>query len=110
MGRLARCFTTRSTGASIGPLLSRHCLRRCERDARAPRHKGSHYHGIDLSEPALELAANNLKDMPFEVELDHRDFVEAMKRRPEPADASWYSLSIHHLETASKLHMMRAIR
>jgi hypothetical protein len=39
--------------------------------------KVRHYHGVDLSEPALELAATNLKDTPFEVELDHRDFVEA---------------------------------
>src|SRR5215468_6312380 len=29
-----------------------------------------HYHGIDLSEHALELAAKNLADAPFEVELD----------------------------------------
>jgi len=39
--------------------------------------KVSHYHGIDLSEPALELAAKNLAGVPFEVELDHRDFVTA---------------------------------
>ena len=37
-----------------------------------------HYHGIDLSQPALELAAANLAGLPFEVDLDHRDFVEAM--------------------------------
>lgn len=72
--------------------------------------KTRHYHGIDLSEPALELAADNLKDMPFEVELDHRDFVEAVMRRPEPADVSWCSLSIHHLDTAGKLRLMRALR
>ena len=69
-----------------------------------------HYHGIDLSEPALELAANNLKGMPFEVELDHRDFVEALIKRPEPADAAWCSLSIHHLQTDGKLHLMQAVR
>ena len=34
----------------------------------------NHYHRIDLSEPALELAAKNLKCVPFAVELDHRDF------------------------------------
>jgi hypothetical protein len=44
-----------------------------------------HYHGIDLSEPALELAAANLAELPFGVDLDHRDFVEAMMRRPEHA-------------------------
>ena len=34
----------------------------------------SHYHGIDLSEPALDLAAKNLEGVTFEVEFDHRDF------------------------------------
>src|SRR3712207_3493014 len=41
----------------------------------------THYHGIDLTEPALELAAKNLAAMPFTVDLDHRDFVEAMNDR-----------------------------
>jgi hypothetical protein len=68
-----------------------------------------HYHGIDLSEPALELAAKNLADVPFEVELDHRDFVEALTRRPEPADAAWCGLSILHLSTDGKRHLLTAI-
>jgi hypothetical protein len=68
-----------------------------------------HYHGIDLSEPALELAAANLKDMPFEVELDHEDFVEAVTRRPEPADAAWCSLSVHHLQTDGKRDLLAAL-
>lgn len=72
--------------------------------------KVRHYHGIDLSEPALELAAAYLAGMPFEVDLDHRDFVGAMMRRPEHADAAWCSLSIHHLATADKLNLMKAIR
>jgi hypothetical protein len=69
-----------------------------------------HYHGIDLSQAALDLAAANLAELPFEVDLDHRDFVEAMMRRPEHADATWCSLSIHHLSTDDKLHLMKAIR
>ena len=72
--------------------------------------KVRHYHGIDLSEPALELAAANLAGMPFKVDLDHRDFVDAMMRRPEHADAAWCSLSIHHLATDDKLRLMKAIR
>ena len=72
--------------------------------------KVRHYHGIDLSQPALELAAANLAALPFEVDLDHRDFVEAMMRRPEHADAAWCSLSIHHLATDDKLALMKAIR
>jgi len=69
-----------------------------------------HYHGIDLSEPALELAAANLAGLRFEVDLDHRDFVEAMMRRPEHADSAWCSLSVHHLSTHDKLGLMKAIR
>jgi len=68
-----------------------------------------HYHGIDLSQPALELAANNLKDAPFEVELDHRDFIEAIIDRAEAADAAWCSLSIHHLHTEGKLRLLKAL-
>jgi Methyltransferase domain len=68
-----------------------------------------HYHGIDLSEPALKLAAKNLADVPFEIELDHRDFVEALTRRPEPADAAWCGLSIHHLSTDGKRRLLKAI-
>ena len=68
-----------------------------------------HYHGLDLSQPALELAAANLAGLPFAVDLDHRDFVEAMLRRPEHADAAWCSLSIHHLATDDKRKLMTAI-
>jgi Methyltransferase domain len=72
--------------------------------------KVRHYHGIDLSQAALELAAANLADVPFAVDLDHRDFVEAMLRRPQHAGAAWCSLSIHHLATDDKLRLMKAIR
>ena len=72
--------------------------------------KVRHYHGIDLSQPALELAAANLARSPFEVDLDHRDFVDAMMRRPEHADAAWCGLSIHHLSSDDKLRLMKAIR
>lgn len=69
-----------------------------------------HYHGIDLSQAALELAAANLAALPCKVDLDHRDFVESMMRRPEHAAAAWCSLSIHHLSTNDKLRLMKAIR
>ena len=71
--------------------------------------KVRHYHGIDLSEPALELAAKNLAGVPFEVELDCIDFVEAVTKRREPADAAWCGLSIHHLTTDGKRRLLQAI-
>jgi hypothetical protein len=72
--------------------------------------KVNHYHGIDLSAPALALAAKNLAGVPFAVELDHRDFVTALERWPEPADAAWCGLSIHHLSTEGKLELLKAIQ
>ena len=69
-----------------------------------------HYHGIDLSQPALELAAANLDELPCEVDLDHRDFYEALTSRTEHADVAWCSLSIHHLKTGNKLDVFKAIR
>lgn len=75
-----------------------------------PGTRAAHYHGIDLAEPALELAAKNLAGMAFAVDLDQRDFIAAMNDRPEPADVSWCSLSIHHLETPGKLELLKAIR
>jgi cyclopropane fatty-acyl-phospholipid synthase-like methyltransferase len=69
-----------------------------------------HYHGIDLSASALELAAANLDELSCEVDLDHRDFFEALTRRTEHADAAWCSLSIHHLATDNKFDVLKAIR
>jgi hypothetical protein len=75
-----------------------------------PSTRCRHYHGIDLSAPALELAAKNMAGATFEVELDHEDFVEALTKRPEPADAAWCSLSMHHLPTEQKRRLFEAIR
>ncbi|MFO0991821.1 MAG: class I SAM-dependent methyltransferase [Hyphomicrobiales bacterium] len=75
-----------------------------------PKTKVAHYHGIDLAKPALELAARNLEGLGFAVDLDQRDFVAAMNDRPEPADVSWCSLSIHHLVVDDKIELLKAIR
>lgn len=69
-----------------------------------------HYHGVDLSSPALEFAAKNLDALPCEVELEHGDFIDAVNNRPEPADVVWFGLSLHHLHREEKLDLMRAIR
>jgi 2-polyprenyl-3-methyl-5-hydroxy-6-metoxy-1,4-benzoquinol methylase len=70
----------------------------------------SHYHGIDLSQPALELAAANLDKLSCEVDLDHRDFFEALTSRAEHVDVAWCSLSLHHLKPENKLDVFKAIR
>ena len=70
----------------------------------------AHYHGVDLAEPALEMAADNLELLGCELELEQADFIEAMRERPEPADLVWIGLSLHHLDTADKLELLREIR
>jgi len=71
--------------------------------------KARHYRGIDLSEPALELAAKNLAGAPFAVELDDGDFVKALSDQPTPTDVAWCGLSIHHLPTDGKRRLLEAI-
>jgi SAM-dependent methyltransferase len=70
----------------------------------------AHYHGVDLAEPALEMAAENLEALGCELELEQADFIEAMRERPEAADLVWIGLSLHHLDTADKLELLREIR
>jgi 2-polyprenyl-3-methyl-5-hydroxy-6-metoxy-1,4-benzoquinol methylase len=72
--------------------------------------KASHYLGIDLAEPAIELAAKMLDGEPYDVDLDHQDFVAALEERRQRADVIWCGLSIHHLVTPDKLKLMKAIR
>lgn len=70
----------------------------------------AHYHGIDLSEPALELARNTLDVLPCEVDLEEQDFIKAMRGRPEPADVVWIGLSMHHLTTQGKQELFGEVR
>jgi SAM-dependent methyltransferase len=62
-----------------------------------------HYHGIDLSEAALDLASKALETLACPVTLDQRDFVAALRDRPEPVDVAWIGLSLHHLLASAKL-------
>ena len=68
-----------------------------------------HYHGVDLSPQALEMAAQNLEALDCEVDLEQADFVEAIRNRPDPADVVWFGLSLHHLETSDKREIKREI-
>ena len=70
----------------------------------------AHYHGVDLAPPALEYAARNLEALDCPIELEHGDFIEAIYKRPEPADVVWIGLSLHHLDAPGKRNLMRAIR
>jgi SAM-dependent methyltransferase len=69
-----------------------------------------HYHGVDLSAPALALARRTVEALSCPVELEQTDFVSAMRERPEPADVVWIGLALHHLQTPDKEGLMREVR
>lgn len=68
------------------------------------------YHGVDLSAAALALAAENLAVLDCPVTLEQRDFAAAVRDWPKQEDVVWIGLSLHHLPTAGKLEVMRAVR
>jgi ubiquinone/menaquinone biosynthesis C-methylase UbiE len=70
----------------------------------------AHYHGIDLSQAALDLASKNLEALACPVTLERRDFVAALRDRPEPVDVVWIGFSLHHLLAPAKLEFMREVR
>jgi SAM-dependent methyltransferase len=70
----------------------------------------AHYRGIDLAAPALVFAKGNLQALSCPVDLEQSDFTGAMRNGTRSADVVWISLSLHHLETADKLTLMREIR
>ena len=70
----------------------------------------AHYHGIDLCQAALDLAANALTTLGCPVMLDQLDFVEALRDWSQPVDVAWIGLSLHHLNAPAKLTLMREIR
>jgi SAM-dependent methyltransferase len=69
-----------------------------------------HYHGIDLSAPALAMARQTVETLACPVELEQEDFVSAMRARREPADVVWIGLALHHLQTPDKRVLMREVR
>jgi len=70
----------------------------------------SQYHGIDISVPALELAADALAVLPCRVRLEQRDLTAALAGWREPFDVAWIGQSLHHFRAPEKLELMRAIR
>lgn len=70
----------------------------------------THYHGIDLSAAALELARAVVPVLNCPVTLEHADYVEALGHRSASVDVVWIGLSLHHLRAPEKLEVLRAIR
>jgi SAM-dependent methyltransferase len=73
--------------ATLAPLLEGLAVRR--------------YRGVDLSEAALALAAENLKSLPGTVELTREHILAALSEEV-PYDVIYSSFALHHLPTAQK--------
>jgi len=70
----------------------------------------SHYLGVDLSGPALQLARQHLAALPCQVELVQADFARFVHDFTGPVDVVWVGLSLHHLDTEEKQRVFQAAR
>jgi ubiquinone/menaquinone biosynthesis C-methylase UbiE len=70
----------------------------------------SHYHGIDLSKPALDLASEALKTLGCPVTLECRNLIEVLDEWNQSVDVAWIGQSLHHFSGPEKLEVMRAVR
>lgn len=70
----------------------------------------THYHGIDLSAAALELARRACEALACPASVEQGDFRSVVGARTDPADIVWIGLSLHHLRNPEKLAFMRDIR
>lgn len=69
-----------------------------------------HYYGVDISGPALEIAQRELSVLSCPVTLEQSDFVAALANWTTVLDVVWVGQSLHHLDTAAKLHFMKHVR
>lgn len=66
------------------------------------RCKLASYLGLDLSEPALELAARNLAGLPCPVRLELADMLEGLSLIEAPVDVIFSGFALHHLAVEDK--------
>ena len=67
------------------------------------------YCGIDITQPALNLAAEAVVSLRCPTRLENRDFVDALQQWSEPVDVIWIGMSLHHLLAPAKAALMRKI-
>ena len=68
------------------------------------------YHGIDLSQPALDLARGFVETLGCPFKLENRDFADAIEHWSDPVDVVWIGQSLHHLRLPEKRKLVRKIR
>jgi SAM-dependent methyltransferase len=67
----------------------------------------THYKGVDRSEAALGLAAENLKPLSCPIDLVHRDILSALAAETGRYDVIYSSFAIHHLTHDEKAEAFR---
>lgn len=65
------------------------------------------YQGVDLSETAVALAAENLKALSCPVKLARRDILDALGADTGLYDVIYTSFALHHLSTEQKAEFFR---
>ena len=68
------------------------------------------YAGIDISRPALDIAARELAGLDCPVRLIEQDLREALAGWRDPVDFAWLGQSLHHFQPAEKRAVLRSIR
>jgi SAM-dependent methyltransferase len=68
------------------------------------------YAGIDISRPALDIAARELADLGCPVSLIERDLREALAEWRDPVDVAWLGQSLHHFQPEEKRAVLHALR
>jgi len=66
------------------------------------------YQGVDLSETALNLAAENLAALSCPVELQRADLLQALHQTQRQYDVVFSSFAVHHLPLAQKAEFFQA--
>lgn len=66
-----------------------------------------YYKGVDLSETALTIAADNLKALSCPYELIHGDIMAALNEDAAAYDLIYTSFALHHLPTEQKAEFFR---
>jgi cyclopropane fatty-acyl-phospholipid synthase-like methyltransferase len=67
------------------------------------------YIGVDISEPSLEVAREELKNIFCPVDLRLQNFVEAINEWKEPVHVIWIGQSLHHLQRSEKQDFIRRV-
>ncbi|HEY5225584.1 MAG TPA: class I SAM-dependent methyltransferase [Methylovirgula sp.] len=81
--------------ATLAPLLGRMALQS--------------YKGVDLSQAALALAADNLNRLACPVELTHQDILAALQTDTTQYDVIYSSFALHHLSNSDKAAFFRLV-